>query len=166
MLPTETFAEAIAFLRLFDLGALVVTNALYSSLAVKASTHFRCEEFSGLLFYVWNRSIEVFRLTNDASLSWKFVTAMTFSTVDDTAEFVVAAFPNCIFEHVSISNFLSVHLLDAIGRIADSVIIKGVLLVWALFCSFVYCIFEDLTISSWFSKFFGVDWTSRGLRHR
>lgn len=38
MLPTETFAEAVAFLPLFDLGALAVADAMCSSLAVRAST--------------------------------------------------------------------------------------------------------------------------------
>ncbi|KAH7694837.1 hypothetical protein AAVH_38111, partial [Aphelenchoides avenae] len=61
------------------------------------------------------------------SLRWQLVAALSFSTKDDTAEFVIDAFPDCIFDELNISSFLSERILDAIGRIADSVIINGVL---------------------------------------
>lgn len=62
MLPPETFAEIVAFLRLFDLDALAVTNASCSTLAVKASTALRWEEFPDLRFYISSQLLEITRL--------------------------------------------------------------------------------------------------------
>ncbi|KAH7698425.1 hypothetical protein AAVH_34482, partial [Aphelenchoides avenae] len=130
MLPAEAFAEAVAFIRLFDLSALVVTNALYSSFAIRASTAIRFEEFPGLRFLlIWNR-IEVSRtfdasMNGDGPLLREHVASLTFASENDLAEFVAAAFPYCIFEDVGI--LPSRNLLDAIGRVADSVIVNGAL---------------------------------------
>lgn len=54
MLPTDAFAEAVAFLPIFDLSALVVTNAMCSSMAVHASARIRWEEFPGLRISIVN----------------------------------------------------------------------------------------------------------------
>ncbi|KAH7695059.1 hypothetical protein AAVH_37887, partial [Aphelenchoides avenae] len=132
MLTVEAFAEVVAFLRLFDLNALVVTNALCSSLATKASTVLRREEFPGLLFEIWNKAINVYRYfdtRNDryGSFRLQFVAGLTFRTANDMIEFIDAAFPRCIFEHVTIYWSADKHVLDAAARVADCVIVKGVL---------------------------------------
>ncbi|KAH7680105.1 hypothetical protein AAVH_41524, partial [Aphelenchoides avenae] len=131
MLPPDAYADAVAFLRLFDLSALAVTNALCSSFAVRASTAVRFEEFPGLQFLlIWNR-IEISHVF-DASMNgsgpfhWKHVANLTFVSEDDLHEFVAAAFPNCIFEDVGMP-LPSKNLLDATGRVADSVVVSGAL---------------------------------------
>lgn len=60
MLPTETFAEVVGFLRLADLSALAVTNALCSMLTLEASLGIRWEEFIGLRFYVRKQTIQIY----------------------------------------------------------------------------------------------------------
>ncbi|KAH7707922.1 hypothetical protein AAVH_24840 [Aphelenchoides avenae] len=132
MLTVETFAEVVAFLRLFDLNALVVTNALCSSLAAKTSTVLRREEFPGLLFEIWNKVINVFRCfdtRNDkyGSFRLQFVAGLSFPTANDMIEFIDAAFPRCIFEHVTIYWSADKHVLDTIARVADCVVVNGIL---------------------------------------
>lgn len=130
MLPTETFAEVVGFLRLSDLSALVVTNAHCSTLSLGASSGIRWEELTGLRFYITKQRIQIFSdfvRDADGSFHTQLVTYFTFPNETDTAEFVVAAFPNCVFETMVIASFLSKPLLDAIGEVADSVIIKGAL---------------------------------------
>lgn len=53
---------------------------------------------------------------------------LTFASKDETTEFVYAAFPNCIVDEVVISRKLSTNILDTVGRVADSVVINGALL--------------------------------------
>lgn len=52
---------------------------------------------------------------------------LTFPDAAATAEFVATAFANCTFDDVDILQSASRPILDAIGHIADSVIVKGVL---------------------------------------
>lgn len=125
MLPTEAFAEAVAFLRLFDLSALAVANALCSTLAVKASTCVRWEEFPGLSFAFMNGWLQVMR-RNDTD-NWQLVANVFFPSETAMAEFIAAAFPNCIFEDVTIFRFVSKRILDVIGRVAGSVVVKRLL---------------------------------------
>lgn len=130
-MPTESFAEAIAFLRLFDLSALAVTDALCSSLAVKASTKIRWEQFPGLELNLGNHFIEIFRTPgpNEVACLHRLhvVTRLSFSSFNDMSDFVAAAFPNCIFDDVVILMYAGQHLLDAIARVADCVIVNGVI---------------------------------------
>lgn len=135
MLPTETFAEIVAFLRLFDLGAFVVANAMCSSLAIKASAAIRWEEFPDLRFYISDQLIEITRLSQndeDGSYDPQHVATLTFRRVKETIKFIAIAFLNCIFEDVSISGSASKRLLSAFGRVANSVIIKGVFLAFGM----------------------------------
>lgn len=50
---------------------------------------------------------------------------LIFPTENDMIEFVAAAFPNCIFDDMAISGSPSKSLLDAIGRVAHSVVVSG-----------------------------------------
>lgn len=131
MLPAEAFSEAVAFLRLYDLNALVVTNEVCSSLAVKASNKIRWEELPGLSLHISNKWIGIRR--HDASTNhsgivrWKSVAVLTFPNEKDTDKFIAAALSNCVFEDVILSWNLSKPLLDALGRVADSVVLKGAL---------------------------------------
>lgn len=127
MLPTEAFADVVAFLRLFDLSALVVTNALCSTLVVKASTRIRWEEFLGIRVCIENRWIRISRCSDR-----KHLVSLNFSTETANAEFVAAAFPNCILEDVIIMSTSCEPLFDAIYRVADSFMIKGTLQLPAL----------------------------------
>lgn len=118
MLPTEVFAEALAFLRPFDLRALAVTNALCSSLAIKASTRVRWEEFPGIRLFIEARRLEIWRGYMHS------IATLAFKSENRMIAFVAAAFPNCIFDDIIIVGFPSERLLDAIGQVADSVIIR------------------------------------------
>lgn len=132
MLPTEAFSDAVAFLRLFDLRAFAVASSLCSSLAVKTLTNIRWEEFPGLHFRIEKRRIVIQRKINSLNKGCglnrrQFVAALTFTSDNDMIEFVGAALPNCIIEEVTISMSVGKPLLDAIGRVAASVMIKGAL---------------------------------------
>lgn len=125
MLPTEAFADAVAFLRLYDLSALVVANSLCSSLAAKASTTIRWEDFSGLYFYIYNERIDVYCGSDCYSYGTLLVAQLRFASENETIEFITAAFPNCVFEKLAILRFAGFQikpLLDAIGQ----VIVRGV----------------------------------------
>lgn len=126
MLPTEVFAEAVAFLRLFDLSELSVTNALCSSLAINASARIRWEQFSDLDFYISDTWVAIYRAFGICD-RFDFVACLTFSNEPDLAEFISAAFPNCIFNGVGIWRHATKHTLNAIGRVADSFIITEAL---------------------------------------
>lgn len=125
MLLTKVFAEAVAFLRLFDLSALAVTNKLCSSLTVKASTKIQWEEFPDRVFLVLDRCI-VFGELELTGVNLGQDCSYLFSNETGMVDFVAAAFRNCIFEDSEIS-FGSRPLLDAFDRVADSVIVKGAL---------------------------------------
>lgn len=129
MLPTEAFTDVVAFLRLFNLKSLVVTNAFCSSLAAGASTGIRWEEFSNLRFNISTSMIEIFVVSRDDNVLFRSrrVANLTFPNETATAEFADAAFPNCIFEEMELLSS-SKQLMDTIGCVADSVIIKGALL--------------------------------------
>lgn len=129
MLPPEAFAEAVAFHRLFDLDALLVANALCSSLALKASAAIRWEEFPGLRLYFANQWIYIDRTPEQdgEERRWTPVELLTFPRDDQMAEFVDAALPNCIFEELTLFDLTSKKVRDAIGRVADSIVIKGAL---------------------------------------
>lgn len=127
MLPVEAFAEAVAFLPLFDLISLVVTNSLCSTLAAKASNAIRWEEFPGLLFYIANEGIHIFARTDVPTYEGSFVATLAFQSENNMVEFIAAAFPNCIFENVYISGFISNRLIDVIRRVADSIVVSRVL---------------------------------------
>lgn len=120
MLPAEAFADVVTFLLLFDLGALALTNAICSSLAIKASTMIRWEAFPDLQFYIWSDVMQFFR--GDL-----LVANLNFPNEIAMEEFIADGFLNCIFEDVEISPYLSKDLLDAIGRVVDSVVVKGTL---------------------------------------
>lgn len=103
---------------------LAVANALCSSLAVNASTKIRRGEFPGLELYIRSETIYIFRNPDK-----HIVATISFESENDLIGFVAAAFPNCIFEDLFISSSVNKQILDAIGRVADSVVVPGVLLV-------------------------------------
>ncbi|KAH7711831.1 hypothetical protein AAVH_20877 [Aphelenchoides avenae] len=131
MLPTEAFAEAVAFLRLFDLEALLVANAMCSTLALKASTAIRCEEFPGLVMYIANRWVGIgpspSLVHEDGQYRCRLVDILAFPSEKELVEFVAAALPNCIFDDIAFDSNLSKQVRDAIGRVANTVVIRGVL---------------------------------------
>lgn len=133
MLPTEVFAEVVAFLRLFDMSALVVTNAPCSSLALNAASGIRCEEFPDLDFYVSDHMIYVCRvhqvhISNQCmERRLKYVAFLDFQNESTMAEFIAAAFPNCVFMGVGLQRGASKQTLDAVGRVAGSVIVTEAL---------------------------------------
>ncbi|KAH7709932.1 hypothetical protein AAVH_22797 [Aphelenchoides avenae] len=123
MLPAQTFADAVAFLRLFDLSPLLVANALCSSLAVEASARIRWEEFPDLAFYVMDRGIAVGKPEGCLPFAGGTldVVFMLFPTDTEMIDFLAAALPNCIFKDLEIACD-NERLLDAIRGAADSVI--------------------------------------------
>ncbi|KAH7697292.1 hypothetical protein AAVH_35626, partial [Aphelenchoides avenae] len=129
MLPTEAFAETVAFLRLFDLSALAVTNLHCSSVAVKASGSLRCEEFMDLHFYVahyWVQAMKCVGIDEYGSFDMQNVELLGFPNEIGMAEFVADAFPNCVFGNMTA--YLNKAVMDALGRVADSIMIKGALI--------------------------------------
>lgn len=133
MLPTEAFADAVAFLRLFDLRALIVTSGLCSALAVKASARIRWEDFPDIRLYIsYDYTIQIFRISDSlkdqqdgTSTRTQVMATLTFANESTLADLVAAAFPNCIFEDISC--FTSERILDTICRVANSVVVKGTL---------------------------------------
>lgn len=86
----------------------------------------------GSCFYIWNKRIEIFRIivsqTDEGGLRrLQSVTVLAFTSENDLARFVTDALPNCIFEDVVIISCLNKHLSDAVGRVADAVVLKGAL---------------------------------------
>lgn len=100
---------------------------------MNASAKIRREEFPGLQFDVWSRSIHVYRdfgsqKKENGSARFKLVVVMTFPTEKDLLQFVASAFPYCTLENVTIyCSTADKHVFDAIVKVADSVMISGVL---------------------------------------
>lgn len=95
-------------------------------------TKIRWEDLTGLVIWISSTWILVFRRNktpkgNNGLVSPRFMSTLTVSSEDDTIEFAIDAFPNCICEGIVIYHAPSKPLLDATGRVADSVIIEGVL---------------------------------------
>lgn len=132
MLPTEAFAEAVAFLRPFDMNALAVTSAMCFSIAVKASARIRWEEFPGLAFHIFKKRIEILLARSprkkESAFRLQSVASLRFASKNETTEFVDAAIANCLFENLAVNNYARKDRMDAIGRVASSVIVKGFLL--------------------------------------
>lgn len=117
MLPIEAFADAVAFLHLYDLKALLFANATCATLAAK----FRWEDLSELYFYVWSRyeePLEIARMRSETP-----VTRFGFPNEDALLEFVAAAFPNCVINGLAFEYPANRRVLDAIGDVADSIVI-------------------------------------------
>ncbi|KAH7710478.1 hypothetical protein AAVH_22246 [Aphelenchoides avenae] len=123
MLPTEAFAEALAFLRLFDLGAVVVTNALCSALSLKAANGVPWEELPGARCFIREHLIEIFdtfKKDENGALLPSCVASLSHPNDPAITRFVAASsFPNCVFEHLVISRFPSEPFSDAIDRVED-----------------------------------------------
>lgn len=116
MLPAEVFADAVAFLRLYDLTELPVANRHCSGLAMKHAATIRKETFAGLHFVLHSQAVIVCRNSS-------IVAYLNFPSELATAEFVSAAFPNCVFESVDVQCSRNNHLMNAIVEVADSVVI-------------------------------------------
>lgn len=130
MMPTEAFAEVVAFLRLCDLCALAVTTRCVLRLHAKPLTGFDGKISRALTLSLRTDGsqflAELYTLMHvDGSLRWPFVADLTFPSEIDTTEFVSASFANGVFECVTFAGSPSKQLLKAIGRVADSVIVKG-----------------------------------------
>ncbi|KAH7701877.1 hypothetical protein AAVH_30985 [Aphelenchoides avenae] len=129
MLPTEAFTEAVAFLSIYDLNSLAVTNALCSALAVASASKMRWEEFRGLRIRIGYNWIAVERLiprddyTEHECLN---VAQWGFSEVD-MANFIAAAFPNCVFEGLIFHCRPGEHVRRALDKVAHSIVILSVL---------------------------------------
>lgn len=130
MLQTEVFADAVAFLRLFDLTALAFAIAMCSSRAARASNRIRWDDFPGLHFIVSNDTIQVYRSINapkESDVSWllQFVADLISSSEDDLIKFVAAALPNCVFEDEPVFGFLSKHVYVSLIQVTEPFVING-----------------------------------------
>lgn len=125
MLPTEAFADVVAFARLYNLKSLMVTSALCSAIATKTSSSIRWGDFSDFHFCIYNERVIIERKVECQYHRWQPVAALTFTSTKDTTEFVVAAFPYCAFEHLTF--FQIGARVDAVAQVADSVVVKGAL---------------------------------------
>lgn len=63
-------------------------------------------------------------MAGDGPSHWATGANLTFASENDLSEFVAAAFPNCTFDDLAIP-LLSTHILNAFGRVADSMVVKG-----------------------------------------
>lgn len=91
MLPAETLAEVTAFLKFFELDALLLTDSFCSDIAQKSAADFRFEDFSEYDFDVFRNSIGITRLRGTGGGNY------TYLTVPDYLCFICVAFRNCIF---------------------------------------------------------------------
>lgn len=130
MLPTESFADAVAFLGIYDLNSLVLTNALCSSLAVAGASRIRWEEFPGLRLRIGHQWIAVERIIprrDYADYERRDVAWLRFNSEDKFVEFIAAALPNCVFEGLIFHCRPAEHVHRALETIAHSVVVLSVL---------------------------------------
>ncbi|KAH7712313.1 hypothetical protein AAVH_20354 [Aphelenchoides avenae] len=114
---------------MYDLNSLVVTNALCSALAVASASKMRWEEFRGLCIRIGYNWIAVERLIpRDDHTEYEClnVAQWGFSEVD-MANFIAAAFPNCVFEGLIFHCRPSEHVRRALDKVAHSIVILSVL---------------------------------------
>lgn len=62
MLPIHVFEDAVGFLHVYDLDALLLTDARCSDLAHSAASMIRVFDFSEFRFNVYNSEVDVFNV--------------------------------------------------------------------------------------------------------
>lgn len=119
MLPTHVFADVVRCFRLYDLDALLMTDARCKDLAVSAASRIRVFDFSEFYFSVCGNEVEIYK-TEAGHARW-FVAELKFLTETDLNEFITAAFRNCVVGSPTILSKSSVY---AVSAVADTVVIK------------------------------------------
>lgn len=113
MLPTEAFAEVIAFLELVDLDALILTNVFCSKLAQESALRIRVQDFSHLKFVIRYGAVVVIRPEYPRDCI-----SFCFSSYDA----LLNAFRNCIIGHLTIDGLYQ-PLMNAVKNAADKLIV-------------------------------------------
>ncbi|KAH7707650.1 hypothetical protein AAVH_25116 [Aphelenchoides avenae] len=65
MLPTHVFADAVGFLYIYDLDALMLTDSCCSEIAHMAASKIRIFDFSEFEFIVYDSEVDVYKLEED-----------------------------------------------------------------------------------------------------
>lgn len=137
MLPTETLSEAVAFLALYELDALLFASRRLSALAQKSVAGIRTFEFPSLRIAVYNGATvhngvlltPSRRVSVDHVWYWALIGPHILDIRPQSVdEFICDAFRNCTFDHLQIwTSDRSVH--KAIRQVAPTCIIAGELYV-------------------------------------
>ncbi|KAH7715189.1 hypothetical protein AAVH_17409 [Aphelenchoides avenae] len=124
ILPVETFADVVGFLKYYDLGGLKLTNKLLSSVAQKCAGAIRLFDFSDFEFYVFDTWITVYRLKSDGDTSW--VCVLKLNSEKNLAEFISDAFRNCTIGRL-ILGVRHEHVVNAFKFVPETVVVAGIL---------------------------------------
>ncbi|KAH7707648.1 hypothetical protein AAVH_25114 [Aphelenchoides avenae] len=120
MLPNHVFADVVGYLRLYDLDALLLTDARCSGIAHSAASQIRVFDFSEFRFDLYNSSIVIYKLAQAAPNS----ITLNFLNATDLVHFIPAALRNCVLGGLTAYVKGS---FDATTEVADTIIIKGTL---------------------------------------
>lgn len=123
MLPTHVFADAVQFLDLRDLDALLLTDARCSDLAHSAASKIRVFDFSDFEFYVYQNEMHIHEHT-----AGPIGTILEFADDTELVDFIPAALRNCLLKNLTLWNQRS---SAALKEVVHTVGVKGTLLLCA-----------------------------------
>lgn len=136
-LPDYVFADVIGFLHLYELDAVLPTNARYSDLAQSAASRIRVFDFSNLEFeiavLVETATMCVLNRTTLTSDSGAFafirhLTQLEFLDTVELFEFISTALRKCVLGSLDLRDDVA---LDAIKKVAHTIVIKDKLVLYA-----------------------------------
>lgn len=136
MLPVHVFAEAVGFLHLYDLDALLLTNARCSELALAAAEKIRVFDFTDFWLGLYTSEFRLINMTAGGGVVTRANhTRLDFINEAELVEFVPRALRNCAvcilnLDHV-FGDFRMRFVVEAIMEVAHTIVISGALCVSA-----------------------------------
>lgn len=97
MLPIELIVVVVSFFGYYDLGGVQLATKLLSAVAKRCADAIRFFDLSDLVFFIYDASIEVYRLNTDGRHS--SVCSLELTSEKNLAEFISDAFRNRTVGH-------------------------------------------------------------------
>ncbi|KAH7729771.1 hypothetical protein AAVH_02245 [Aphelenchoides avenae] len=133
MLPVQVLVDIIDFLHLYELDALLLTNARCSELAQTVAVKIRAFDFSGYRLICFTYELCLINLTRNCSNVWRAGnrTLLEFNNETELVEFLPRALRNCAFEGMDLArefnNCRMVDIVNAVKKAAHTIVISGTL---------------------------------------
>lgn len=122
MLPTHVFADVVGCLALYNLDALLLTDARCSDLAHSAASTIRVFDFSEFQFTIYPNRIFLYKPTANSA------TDLEFLDNADLVAFIPDALRNCVFGNLTLCYKGS---YGAVSKVAHTIVVKGTLCLYA-----------------------------------
>ncbi|KAH7729770.1 hypothetical protein AAVH_02244 [Aphelenchoides avenae] len=137
MLPDHVFADVVDFLHLYELDALLLTNARCLELAQAAAGKIHAFDFSGYCLIFFTYELRLINLATGGSNPWRAEnrTLLEFNNATEIVEFVPRALRNCAFEGMDLalgySSSQMMDIMESVREVVHTIVITGTLILGA-----------------------------------